>query len=52
MKNKKIYIKFHCFDEFPMSELKKINEAMLNLGYSGFVVEENGNIVYQKLINE
>jgi len=34
-KIKQSCIKFHAFDEFSMYELKKIDEAMEDLGYEG-----------------
>jgi len=50
-KIKETCIKFHAFDEFPMSELRKIDDAMLKLGYNANLID-NGNIVYIKVIEE
>lgn len=50
-KIKRTCIKFHSFEEFPMRELIKIDEAMLKLGYVGNLVS-NGNIVYVKIVGE
>lgn len=46
-KIKKTCIKFHAFNEFPMSELIKIEKAMNELGYEGTLVS-NGNVSYCK----
>ena len=42
--------KMFGFKEFPMSELKKIDEALNQIGYSGEVTG-NGNLVYTKKSN-
>jgi len=43
--------KLFGFDEFPISELKKIDKALEDLGYSG-EISNNGNIVYTKNKND
>ncbi len=40
-------IKLTVFDSFPYEELKKVCDAICNLGYKCQFVE-NGNIVFQK----
>lgn len=44
---KKGNIKLNVFKEFPFDELKKICEAIQNMGYDCTFVD-NGNIVFQK----
>jgi ABC-type Na+ transport system ATPase subunit NatA len=41
-------IKLVVFDSFPYKELKKVCDAIVNLGYECELVS-NGNIVFQKL---
>ena len=40
-------IKLNVFDSFPYDDLKKVIEAICNLGYKCEFVD-NGNIVFQK----
>jgi len=44
---KKGNIKLSVFESFPYEEMKKICDAIVNLGYSCEIVS-NGNFVFQK----
>ena len=45
---KKKTFKFFGFEEFPLEELRKIDDAIKNIGYEGSIIS-NGNIVYRKV---
>ncbi len=48
---KKGNLKLSVFDSFPYEELKKVCDAIIELGYECEFVD-NGNIVFQKKIKE